>query len=93
MAKNAQLIRALACIALGAFSFVMLLPGVFEWIGLVAAVAAVVLGWTAIRRPRAGKSADKYEIPAAPGRLQLLCVAGIVLAVAAALVSLLMDRA
>lgn len=92
MAKNAQTVRALACIVLGAFSFVMLLPGVFEWIGLVAAVAAVVLGWTAVRRPKAGKSADKYEVPTAPGRLQLVCIVGIVLAVLAALISLLTER-
>lgn len=59
-------------VALGALSFLMLLPGAFFWVGLGCAVAALVLGTIGRKSPVKSK--------------QICSVTGILLAVAGAAV-------
>lgn len=75
MKRDANFYRSLAAVFCGALSFLMLLPGSFAWAGLILAVLAIALGWGAGKRP---------------GRTnQMLSVAGIALAVVAALINLI----
>lgn len=102
MKKDATFWRALLCLVFGALSFLMLLPGALSWAGLLLAVLAITLGWQITRRPektqsvflpRPQKKDGRDENSGAgvkPGRIvQIMSVAGIALAVIAALINLL----